>query len=166
MFVTSNQIFYFIESAFVGVLLGVFYEFFYFLKRFFKGEIIRQIIDFCFLPTVVVFYFKASEIFAFPNFRTYLFIGVLLGFSFYLASFHKSLAKVFGLVYNKTISFIRRKSRDRKQKAKTRSSRDRNGGSRVLFSNNNFGLSVRKHRRKNQGEKRPHSRKRQAYSRD
>ncbi|MBQ7374199.1 MAG: spore cortex biosynthesis protein YabQ [Clostridia bacterium] len=160
MFVSHNQIYYFSECLFIGVLLGVFYEFFYFFKSFFKGKILKQIIDFLFFLVAFSVCFKSSEIFCFPNFRAYLFCGILIGFSIYALSFHKTLAKVFELLYNKTVSFIRRKNHDRKQKAKAGIRGDGNVGNNSIFVGNNFSLPTRKHRRKNKGEKRPYRRKR------
>ena len=160
MFVSSNQFYFFIESLFMGVLLGVFYEIFHLLKVVLKNKIVGEIIDFSFFPVICISYLKAGEIFNFPNFRLYIFIGVLLGFVIYLLSFHEMLAKVFRLVYNKTVSFIRRKNRERKQKAKARVCSDGNVDNNSLFSHSSFGLSVRKYWCKNQGEKRPYCRKR------
>ena len=154
MFVSSNQFYFFIESLFMGVLLGLCYEIFYFLKMILKRKILDQIIDFLFLPVVCIVYLKMSEILNFPNFRLYIFMGVLLGFLIYRLSFYEMLAKVFSLVYNKTESFIRRKNRDRKQKAKARVCSDGNVDNNSLFSHSSFGLSVREYRCKNQGEKR------------
>ena len=160
MFVASKQIFFFIESLFLGVSFGFCYEIFHLFKVLFKSKIIGEIIDFLFLPVLCLGLLKAGVIFTFPNFRLYIFIGVLVGFAIYMLSFHEMLAKVCNLVYNKTISFIRRKNRDRKQKTKARICSDGNVHNNSLFSNRNFGLSVRKHRCKNQGEKRPYCRKR------
>ena len=155
MFVSANQICFFIESLFIGVVLGSSYELFFIVKSIFKQVVIRQIIDFLFCIVAIVLYFCFSEIFCFPNFRLYLFCGVLIGFLIYLLSFHKTLAKVIKLVYNKTISFIRRKTRERKQKAKARFSSDGNVDNNSLFLGAYIGLPIRKHWRKKQGKKRP-----------
>ncbi|MBQ8726598.1 MAG: spore cortex biosynthesis protein YabQ [Clostridia bacterium] len=118
MFVSQNQIYYFAECLFIGVISGFIYEIYYFIKLFFKRDFIKQAIDFCFFIVPTALYFKLSEIFLFPDFRAYMFLGVFLGFLLYCISFHKLLAKFSQTVYNKTISFIRRKRRDRKQKEK------------------------------------------------
>ena len=128
MFVSANQFSYFTESVCIGIFFGVCYEFFGFVKIVVANKVLRQIVDFLFLPVAFFVYFKASEIFYFPNFRTYLFVGVSFGFFIYYLSFYKTLAKVLNLLYNKTISFIRRKNRDRKQKTKASVRSDGDGG--------------------------------------
>ena len=126
MFASANQLFYFLESAFIGVVIGLIFEVVNLLQTPIKSVVFRHIADFMLLPIICVLFFWGGEIFRFPDFRLYLFIGVAVGFLLERISFHKSLAKFYQIVYNKTISFIRRIIRDGRKK--TKACRSRNGG--------------------------------------
>lgn len=142
MFVSVNQFYYFLECLFLGVLAGIIYEIWFFIKLFFRSKTLKNILDFFFFPVLCLLYLKGSEIFYFPNFRTYMFAGVVLGFILYFLSFHKILAKLSELVYNKTISFIWRRKSDSRQKRKARNIRNGSGGNNPIFVGDNSHLSV------------------------
>lgn len=71
-----------------------------------------------------------------------MFAGVVLGFILYILSFHKTLAKLSELVYNKTISFIWRRKSDSRQKRKARNIRNGSSGNNPVFVGDNSHLSV------------------------
>ena len=142
MFVSQNQFFYFIQSAFIGVFSAFFYEVVCFFSCFNKSRILRGVTDVVFFVVPFYFYMVFSVFFCFPDFRFYMFCGVVIGFLLERISFHKSLAKVFKLVYNKTISFIRRKNRDGRKETKVNSRRHGNVCNTSSSSNSRFGISA------------------------
>ena len=118
MFVTQNQIYFFIESLFIGVISGVGFEVIFAVKQVVSNEKIKNLTDCLFAFILFPTYFIFSQIFAFPNFRFYMLVGVILGFVIYCINFHKTVAKLVEKVYNKTISFMRSKKRDRRKENK------------------------------------------------
>ncbi|MBR2337371.1 MAG: spore cortex biosynthesis protein YabQ [Clostridia bacterium] len=146
----------------MGVLTALLYEPICFFKAFIKNKIIRQVVDFAFFLVPFMLYLDLSLRFCFPSFRLYMFFGIVLGFYLVYKSFHKTLAKVYSVVYNKTISFIRRKNRDGRKKTEVNSSRYGNIGDNAVRFNRRFGISAHRHRCKNKAEKRPRCRKSKA----
>ena len=159
MFVSSYQFYYFLQSVFIGVISAFIYEAIYFVGLFAKVKLLRQIIDALFFVVPLYLYMLLSEIFAFPDFRLYMLIGVIFGFILEYTSFHKSLAKVFQMVYNKTISFIRRKNRDARKETKVNNGRYGNVCNTSFRSHSRFGLSAYRYRCKNKAKKRVNCRK-------
>ena len=154
MFVSQNQFYYFVECLFIGIISGFIYEFFFFIKLFLKNYFLRQTLDFIFFVAPAALYLKFSEIFLFPNFRAYMFWGVLGGFLLYIVSFHKIVAKFSEMVYNKTISFIREVHRDRKQKEKPNRGINRRGDNRLFCARFNTCISNGCNNRKKQPKSR------------
>ena len=148
MFVSSNQFYYFFQSMFIGVVSALLYEPISCFKLVFRGKIVANILDviFAFIPFFV--YIDFSLRFCFPNFRLYMFLGVVLGFYLECKSFHKTLAKVFLVVYNKTISFIRRKNRDGRKETKANIGRYGTISGNAVRFNRRSCLSAYRHRGK------------------
>ncbi|MBR2384656.1 MAG: spore cortex biosynthesis protein YabQ [Clostridia bacterium] len=143
----------------MGILTAFVYEPISLLKAMVKNKFVRCIIDVVFAVVPFLIYLDLSLRFAFPNFRAYMFIGVVFGFILENKSFHKTLAKVFFLVYNKTVSFIRRKNRDGRKETKVNIGRYGVIGSNAIRFNRSSCLSTYRHRCKNQAKKRTRSRK-------
>ena len=93
---------------FIGVIIGVFYEPFYFLKLIFKHNIIGQILNGLWLFLSSFIYIFISTIYNFPNFRGYILIFIILGCLIYLFSFHKIIAIFENKVYNILIKIFKR----------------------------------------------------------
>ena len=150
------------QSVFIGILAAFLYEPISLFKTFVKNKIIGCVIDaaFCVVPFLI--YLNLSLKFSFPCFRAYMFLGVVLGFFIESKSFHKTLAKVYLVVYNKTISFIRRKNRDGRKEAKVNSCRYGNVGNTSFSSHSRFGLSTYSDGCKKQAKKRVNCRKNKA----
>ena len=143
MFVTENQIYFFLESVFLGSFSCLLYQPFKVVKFFIKSAVFRHIADLLFVFPLILVYFLGSEFFCFPNFRAYAFIGEIFGFYLFEISFGKTLAKVLIFVYNKTISFIRRLNGDGRKKKKARRGKRGNVGNTSLCFNRRIGLSTR-----------------------
>ena len=148
MFVASNQIFYFVQSCFVGVISALLYEVIRCFKVVFKSKIFGNVIDVVFAFILFIIYLDFSLWFCFPDFRFYMFFGVILGFYLENKSFHKTLAKVGFVVYNKTISFIRRKNRDGRKETKVNIGRNGVISGDVVRFNHSSCLSTYRHRGK------------------
>ena len=148
MFVSVNQFYFFIQSVFIGVVTAFLYEPISFLKTFIKNVIIANGIDVLFAVVPFLLYLNLSLAFSFPCFRLYMFLGVVLGFFIENKSFHKMLAKVYFVVYNKTISFIRRKNRDGRKEAKVNIGRDCVCGNHIVRFNRRLGVFTYHRRRK------------------
>ena len=159
MFATANQLYFFIESVFMGVITAFLYEPIRLVKSLIKTKFIGQIIDVLYAIIPLLIYLNLSLKFCFPDVRAYMLLGVLLGFIIENKSFHKTLAKVYSLVYNKTVSFIRRKSRDGRKKTKVNICRYGNVGSSAIHGNRNSCVSTYRHRRKNEAKERTRCRK-------
>lgn len=105
MFVTFNQINFFLLCVAFGILSGVIYEIFYVLTFAFKNQTINGVRDFLFFACLSVLFLFYSVKLSFPNLRVYLCAGVVTGFFFYVKSFHKVVA----FFINKSYNFIIRK---------------------------------------------------------
>ena len=115
MFVTSSQFYVFIACVCYGCLSGVLLLLNDFIKPLFKWRVVGVIIDvfsFIFISFgYVLFSFKYN----FPNFRTYMFLGVLFGLFLSYKSFSLVLAKCHKKIYNIYVKKIRKNSNDTKR---------------------------------------------------
>ena len=162
MFVTENQFYYFAESLYIGALSAFFYSFIALIKLPFKKGFFYQVIDFWALCPCFLCYLILSEKYAFPNFRFYMFVGVVIGFTIYSISFGKTLAKISEIVYNKTNSFIRRKIRDGRKEKKVSCSKHGNVCNSVVFASDSACVSTRFNGNKSKHKKSVDSRKSKA----
>lgn len=101
MFVTANQIFIFLVCIYAGLLSGVIYDIFFFIKKFCGGQIFDIVLDVLFFVIFAVIYIFISFIFEFPVFRLYMFLAAQLGLLMYIKSFHILFANVAKKIYNK-----------------------------------------------------------------
>lgn len=83
----ANQIFVFLVCVLTGVASGVVYEVFYILRKLFPSafSIAFDVAFFLVFAGMSIF---ASVLFAFPNFRVYMYLGNALGLILYLKSIH------------------------------------------------------------------------------
>lgn len=141
MFVTDNQIFYFCESLFIGIICGIIYEPFGFFSGITGKRAVEIATDIIFFIFVFFAYFFLSVFFSFPKFRFYLYAGTIIGFMLWQLSAHKILAKCYKPVYNR-IYLLRRKINDGIKNAAARIGRNGNGGNTVRSSHSVFGVPV------------------------
>lgn len=145
MFISIEQPRIILACLFIGVILGVYYELFFFLSLFFKKRIIKEIIKcfgvFSFAPIFTAF----SLAFEFPNFRLYMAVCIALGAIMYKFSFHKAVAIFLLRVYNVikiTFSKIKLRLKKANERRKEKASvlrgikRTNNAGHRARGGNN------------------------------
>ena len=159
MFVSLNQFYFFMQSVFIGVLTAFLYEPISLFKTFVKNKIIGCAVDVAFCVVPFLIYLDLSLKFSFPCFRAYMFLGVVLGFFIERKSFNKMLAKVYFVVYNKTISFIRRKNRDGRKETKIGSGSYGNVGYSAIRFNRSSRISANRHRCKEKAKRSAYCRK-------
>ncbi len=111
-FISLAQPRVFLCSTFIGVVIGVYYEIFYFISLFFKNNFIKHSLKTLWLASSSIIFITLSFAFEFPNVREYMFLGVFLGCLLYKLSFHKVIAILLNRVYNIiTITVIKLKKR-------------------------------------------------------
>lgn len=147
MFVSSGQFVYFSECLFIGVALGFIYLVFELIGGLIGISVIKTILDICFMvPCFFVYEFLAVKL-CFPDFRPYMAVGVIIGFTLENASFNKMLAKFFLLVYNKSITkikvLIRSRINDRRKKSEARRRRHGNVGNSISRTFDDNGIPTR-----------------------
>ena len=98
-------------SLFIGVIIGVFYEFFYLLKLFFQGKVFKEILDAVWISSSAFIYIQISAEYSFPNFRLYTLAFIVIGTIIYLFSFHKIIAIFLNRVYNIIVKLFKRVKR-------------------------------------------------------
>ncbi len=106
MFTPLDQPRIVLVCLFIGVLSGVFYEFFHFLKLIFKSDFLLQILNGLWAFSSFFIYLKVSTDYYFPDFRIYMLLFILIGVIIYLLSFHKIIAFFSNWVYNKITNII------------------------------------------------------------
>ena len=144
MFVTLNQFYIFLACVMFGALGGVFFSFFGGIKHFIYNKVLDILFDIFCMAILGVAFSVFSFKYAFPNLRVYMLVGVLLGLSMYLKSFHRILAKFTKKVYNITIrKFTKGKERknDRNKSKKGNSGVNGGGSIATIYSSDNNGLS-------------------------
>lgn len=123
MFISIEQPKYFLISIFIGLIIGFYYEVYYFLGLFSKNKVYKEILKILWLSSSSIIFIYLSKLFEFSNFRLYMFVGVAVSLLLYKLSFHKLIAIFLNRVYNiiKKI-FFRIKNRliyeSRKEKAR------------------------------------------------
>jgi hypothetical protein len=102
------------------VVCSVIYEFFYIVKVFIKIKVVKNVLDALFfvLSSILsrIIFIKLN----FGDFRFFYFLGFVIGNYIYLNSFHKVIAFLVEIVYNKLYTLFKRlKSKnDRAKKEK------------------------------------------------
>ncbi|MBE5744312.1 MAG: hypothetical protein E7358_06335 [Clostridiales bacterium] len=99
-FISLSQPRIFLCSIFIGIIVGFYYEIYYFISLFFKKNFIKHGLKILWLLTSSIIYTSLSFAFEFPNVREYMFLGVIVGCLLYKFSFHKVIAILLNRVYN------------------------------------------------------------------
>ena len=107
MFVTSDQPRTIIVCLFIGIIIGVFYEFFYFLKLFKDNKVYSSVLDAVWLLLSSYIYTFVSSKYKIGNVRGYIIILTLIGTFMYLVSLHKIIAIFINRVYNVFIKLLK-----------------------------------------------------------
>ena len=102
-----NQIFIVLVCVAVGIFGGVFYDFCYCLRYFFRALWVRILADILFCLLFGGLYLFASVMMELPSLRLYMFAACLFGLFLYLKSCHKIVAFFTEKVYN-TVKFVRK----------------------------------------------------------
>lgn len=113
----GEQIFVFLVCVLTGVASGVVYEVFYILRKLFPSafSIAFDVAFFLVFAGMSIF---ASVLFAFPNFRVYMYLGNALGLILYLKSIHLIVAFLWKLCYNKARKVLKRRKSTKNSKKK------------------------------------------------
>lgn len=111
-FVSLGQPRIFLCSTFIGIIVGAYYEIFYFISLFFTKKFVGHALKIVWLFSSSVIFTLLSCAFEFPNVREYMFFGVVLGCLLYKLSFHKVIAILLNRVYNK-IKVVTNKLKER-----------------------------------------------------
>lgn len=142
MFVSKDQIYYFAECLFIGVVSGLACEIFTFVTAAVKAAVVRHITDFLSFAVVAAAYFYASVYFRFPSVRAYMPLGAAAGFLLERVSAHKILAKYTEICYNAIVKRLRRAIYDRKKNAKTRIVGNGGRGDNAVYSSRRADISI------------------------
>ena len=150
MFQTLEQPKIFLLCLFIGVVFGIYYEPFYFVKLLFKKSLIKKIIKIISIILFAPIFVKFSLIFDFPDFRLYMVLAIFTGALLYKVSFHKPIAILLNRVYNviRKLFFrlkqgIKRRNERRKEKKSILGGAVRDNNANNGVSNNN-NLSTRR----------------------
>jgi hypothetical protein len=108
---TKNQFTFFLLSIAIGVVGGLLYELFAFVRFLFrcnrgKRKMIGICIDVTFCISFAILAIFASFFLHFPDFRGYMCIGWLVGGTIYLTILHKILAICEKVCYNKLVKIV------------------------------------------------------------
>ena len=119
---TKNQFTIFCICIAVGLLGGILYEPFAFLRMIFgcprgKSRPVGIALDIAFFAAFTVCTVFAGYLFRFPDFRVYMWIGYALGGIIYLKSLHRIVAFFGNVCYNK-ITKLAKKARKREKTLK------------------------------------------------
>lgn len=115
MFVSSGQFYFFIFCVAFGGISGVVLTIPSLLKLLIKNKIFGIFIDVFFWCLIALFYGYYSFKLNFPNFRFYMFAGVIIGQIIYFKSFYYILAKFIKKLYN----IFKRKGKRAKTKCRS-----------------------------------------------
>ena len=115
MFVTSSQFYVFIACVCYGNISGAMLLLSGFIKPLFRLSFLKVLIDVLSFVLISVGYVAYSYALRFPNFRAYMFFGVLLGLFLSYKSFSLVLAKCRKKIYNICVSKKRKKTNDSKR---------------------------------------------------
>ena len=100
MFVSANQIYVFLACVAFGGVVGVFFSVSSVFKHLIKIKWIKDLVEVIAFMLVAFLYLLYSYNMRFPNLRMYMIVGVLIGITAYLKSFHIMLAKFLKKAYN------------------------------------------------------------------
>lgn len=97
---TVLQIYVLIVCLFSGILGGVLYEPFYFIRRVARNRIVGIVADILFFILFAAVFVLLSVIYDFPDVRPYMIVGAFGGLLLYLISAHRIVAFLFEKLYN------------------------------------------------------------------
>lgn len=92
-----------------GGIAGFLYEFFYFFMLVFKHKCVKHLLTFTWWVCVAFAFVFFNYFFHLGNFRVYKLAVIIVGLLFYKNSFHKIIAIFLNRVYNKYVSFLKKK---------------------------------------------------------
>ena len=115
MFVTSSQFYVFLSCVSYGAISGCSIVIFNGFKPFIKQNILKVIFDVVCFILISIGYVYYSYFLGFPNFRGYMFFGVLLGVLLINKSFNFILANCAKKIYNIYVRKKRKKHNARKR---------------------------------------------------
>ena len=92
-----------------GGIAGFIYELFYVFLLPVKNRAVRQIIVIIWWVVVAFLFVFFNYFFRLGNFRVYKLALILVGLAFYFKSFHKIIAFFLNKVYNKCVSYLKKK---------------------------------------------------------
>jgi len=116
MFVSSNQLYYFLLSFSLGVALSPVFTVSSGIKPLIKNRVARELPDFFAFVVFGVLFSYLSFVLRFPNIRPYILLAAIIGIIAYKKSFHHILAKGSKKIYNiirKIITEAKRKGREK-----------------------------------------------------
>lgn len=111
MFVTASQFYVFIACVSYGIVSGLLLVVVGVFKNIIKRSYIKAILDVLCFVLIGFGYAIYSYLLGFPNFRAYMFFGVILGIILSNKSFYFILAKCVKKIYNIIVK-TKRKKRD------------------------------------------------------
>ena len=121
MFVSSNQLYYFLLSCSLSVALSPIFTVSSVVKSFIKNKIVRELPDFFAFVVFGVLFSYFSFVLRFPNIRPYILLAAVVGVFAYKKSFHHILAMGCKKLYNimrKIVTEAKRKGREKCPKKK------------------------------------------------
>ena len=153
MFVAKNQFYVLLACVAFGGVAGLLLSAINFFGYLTKQKILKFVCGVIALSIIGVLYSYYSYKLFFPNLRTYMLVGVLVGIYLYYKSFYIILAKILKKIYNifkQKIKNIKGKKNDRNKSKKNDSGND--GGRSIVASNitldNGLSNGFNKNRRK------------------
>ena len=145
MFVTKSQFFVFMACVTFGGIIGVVFSISALVKFFIKNNLLKAVPDvIAFLPLGLLF-LQYSHYLSFPNLRIYMILGVFVGLTFYLKSFHRLLAKIAKKFYNIIVKKYQKRNKNKHdgRKVKKVNRVDDRGGSASAYNTTVYnGLST------------------------
>ena len=108
MFVTATQFYVFIACVAYGVISGIILSLSNIIKFKFRSILLWIIADVFAIVLISTGYVYYSFRLSFPNFRAYMFFGVILGWLLFYKSFYLILAKSVKNIYN---IYVRKKGK-------------------------------------------------------
>lgn len=100
MLVTKSQFFVLFACIAFGGVSAVLFSFASIFKKFINNKVIKSIFDIFAFVLISLLFAVYSHILSFPSLRAYMIVGVFLGITCYVKSFHLLLAKIVEIIYN------------------------------------------------------------------
>lgn len=115
----SDQIFIFLVCVLTGVAAGIVYEPFFLLRKVFRDKPAASVVfDTLFFLIFAAMSVAVSALFAFPDFRVYMYLGNFMGLILYLKSAHRIVAFLWKVCYNEARKVLKRRKSTKNFKKK------------------------------------------------